>query len=779
VVYNVVNTGHVPSGEITLGFYLSPDDIIDASDTLIASGTLGSLNPLEAYNQWIELYVPYSVPAGDYYVGWTFQGTAPEYQDARYNNNDAVIANELLRVVEAHLVTVASPNGGELWYEGNPQTITWSSFAAGDFVAIELSRDGGTTYEFLTYATPNDGSFTWSVTGPPSEHCRVRITSIAHHEATDRSDADFRIRPALLQMYVTSPNGGETWFTGYPFDITWNSFLAGPTVRIELSRNMGVTWETIAASTANDGLFTWNVTGPTSGSCLIRVTSTTAPTATDASNGYFAISTLASVLVLQDPNGGEALSVGRPYDIRWVWAFLTDDVKIELSRDGGLTWVTLAAATPNDGLFTWNVTAPTTTAARIRISAVHTPFLDDVSEANFSIVYSLSSIHVASPVDGQDVYPGYPVDITWSSAYVTGDVKIELSRNTGITWETIADSTPNDGLFTWTVTAPTSSSCRVRVSSVNDPTVNDENDGFFNIVNLISNLFLLSPNGGEVLDQGQLVDITWNSSFLTGEIGIDLSRNGGENWEAISPGTPNDGLFSWVVTGAISDDCLMRVRSIPFPILFDTSNGTFHISASTPSLQLDEPNGGEEWHEGLPYLLRWTSALVTSQVAFDVSRDGGLTWETIIDATSNDGVQIWRPTGPESATSRIRIRALDDPSVDDTSDADFSISPLYDVGLRDLRRIGGGQVELQWTDTDWEAEFEVYRGLLTSPFTYNHDTMLACGVPGGTTQWTTPTDQETAQPSYYYLIVPRSGSTRQFGEDSEGNPRPPAAAVCP
>jgi hypothetical protein len=224
----------------------------------------------------------------------------------------------------------------------------------------------------------------------------------------------------------------------------------------------------------------------------------------------------------------------------------------------------------------------------------------------------------------------------------------------------------------------------------------------------------------------------------------------------------------------------MRVRSLATPVLADTSDATFTITSLTPRLQVDSPNGGEGWREGDVRVIRWTSALVTSDVGIALSRDSGATWETLTPNTANDGYYLlYWVTRPETEQARIRIWSVDDPTVEDVSDDDFSISPLYDARLRDVRPLGGGQIELQWTDTDWEDEYEIYRGTLTVPFAYSHDTVLACAIPGGSTFWVSPDDQQTGQPSYYYLVVPRRDDTRQFGEASDGTQRPAAAATCP
>jgi hypothetical protein len=779
LVYNVLNSGFVNSGDITVSFYLSANDRIEPWDIHLGSGTLGGLEPFTAYTQPIELTVPLSVPPGTYYVGWAVTSAVPEYDVWPDNNNVMVIADETLTVEPAHNLTVTSPNGGEIWDLGSQQVVTWDSYDAGNFVTIELTRDGGTTWEWLSGGTVNDGSFSWTVSGAPSDTCRIRITPLDHPGDADFSDADFRIVHSVVFVEVTSPNGGESWITGRPVEITWDSLLAGPTVRIELTRNGGFVWETLDPATPNDGRFAWTVTAPVSGNCRVRVTSTSVPTATDTSDGPFSIESVISSVLVISPNGGEQLSVGRPFDIEWSSLFLTGDVRIELSRTAGLTWETLVPATANDGLFTWDVAGPTTTSGRVRVTSVNDSYVTDMSDAPFSIVYVLSSISITSPIGGEVGFVGYPFEIAWNSAYVDGEVKIELSRDDGSTWETLAESTPNDGTFEWTVTSPNAGFCRVRISSVNNPIVNDTSDAF-EIAHLVATLTLTSPNGGEVLYRTQSHNITWNSFLLVGDVALDLSRDGGSSWETIVASTANDGLFSWVVSGAISDDCLMRVRSLNTPVLFDVSNEAFTISSLTPMLQVDYPNGGESLRVGPPFdVIRWSSAGVTSQVAIDLTRDAGLTWETLSGGTANDGWQLWSVTGPETSEARLRIRALDDPAIEDTSDADFTISSLYDVMIHDVRRVGGGQLEFQWIDTDWEDEYEIYRGTLTAPFTYNHDTILACDIAGGTTLWVSPDDQETAQPSYYYLVVPHGLNTRVFGEDSDSVSRPPAATTCP
>ena len=76
-----------------------------------------------------------------------------------------------------------------------------------------------------------------------------------------------------FSVSVTAPTGGATWSVGESRNITWNSCgtCAVYEHRVELSRNGGSTWTTIATVGGEARSTGWTVTGPTSTDCLIRV----------------------------------------------------------------------------------------------------------------------------------------------------------------------------------------------------------------------------------------------------------------------------------------------------------------------------------------------------------------------------------------------------------------------------------------------------------------------------------------------------------------------------
>lgn len=94
---------------------------------------------------------------------------------------------------------------------------------------------------------------------------------------------------------VLTPNGGEVWNINQTKQIKWSGYKLSNSVKIELSRDSGLTWQLInntASSTSEGGVFNWNPTGPKSTNCLIRVTDNSNSRLIDKSNSKFTIDTV-------------------------------------------------------------------------------------------------------------------------------------------------------------------------------------------------------------------------------------------------------------------------------------------------------------------------------------------------------------------------------------------------------------------------------------------------------------------------------------------------------
>jgi hypothetical protein len=93
-----------------------------------------------------------------------------------------------------HVITVLQPNGGEVWYVGMNQILSWSSVGVDSHVMIELNRAYPSgPWETLFPDVANTGSQLWAVSAPISDSSRIRITSLDANATSDVSDTSFSI----------------------------------------------------------------------------------------------------------------------------------------------------------------------------------------------------------------------------------------------------------------------------------------------------------------------------------------------------------------------------------------------------------------------------------------------------------------------------------------------------------------------------------------------------------------------------------------------------------
>ena len=120
-------------------------------------------------------------------------------------------------------LSLISPNGGESFAIGDNPTITWGSSGTLADVKIDLSRNGGGGWESVVASTPNDGAFGWTVTGPASSDCLIRVSSL-DDAVSDASDAVFTIYQDVSWVSVLPAGGslgqGENDILTVTFDST-------------------------------------------------------------------------------------------------------------------------------------------------------------------------------------------------------------------------------------------------------------------------------------------------------------------------------------------------------------------------------------------------------------------------------------------------------------------------------------------------------------------------------------------------------------------------------
>ena len=581
--------------------------------------------------------------------------------------------NDNLVRITGMWVDILNPNGGETVFYGDRYGIYWSMSEVTGLCEVQLSTDSGATWQTLVsnYNIQNC-YYAWNVGDVNSSTCRIRVISLEYPELSGMSDADFTVGRRTIT--VTSPVGGETWCVGSTREILWTSSNVEGNVNITL-RAPGGSSTTIASNIENTGSYEWTVQLMTDPEYTVVVRSFSSTLISGESSGPVTIAD--SAITVLSPDGGEEFTIGASVPITWDSCNVpAGNVMIELSRDGGATWTTLFADTPNDGAENWTSTAPASAACRVRVTSLADPGISDTSNADFSLVSR--GIRVDSPNGGEAWETGTTQYIRWTRTNCPGNVKIELTRNNRITWETIAASTSAEGEYPWVVTAPLTSQALIRVTSLSYPTVGDSSNALFNITD--RGITVLTPEPGAGLTLGVPTAITWTSRNLHGDVKIELSRDAGSTWETLFASVLNTGSQSWTPSGKASGRCLIRITLLTYPAISDVTDGLFSLAAR--SIQVDSPAGGEMWGIGWTNTITWHSSNITGTVKIELTRDGWATSEVLAAATDDDGEFEWIVTMPPSSNCRVRVSANSHPGVSGESAAAFSIVEPVAVPLK-------------------------------------------------------------------------------------------------
>ncbi|MGD9972748.1 MAG: DUF1566 domain-containing protein, partial [Desulfatirhabdiaceae bacterium] len=143
---------------------------------------------------------------------------------------------------------------------------------------------------------------------------------------------------------------------------------------------------------------------------------------------------------------------------------------------------------------------------------------------------------------------------------------------------------------------------------------------------LLGHLFILAPAQAAFLSIGTSTQIQWETSGISGNVAITLSRDGGKAWETIIASTPNDGIHPWTVTGPASVNCILKIEPLGDPSK-GTIQGLFTVYESgtpTCTYSIDPPSKTFEATGGSQDVMVTTNS---STCAWTVS--GSLDWITV------------------------------------------------------------------------------------------------------------------------------------------------------
>ena len=328
------------------------------------------------------------------------------YDVAFYNLNNGWAVGDLG-------VICHTTNGGATWsgQQGQISNTLWS-VACADRNNVWAGSD----YSLLQHTT--NGGTNWSLQNTPPG-TSTAISGLAF------ANASIGWAVGGLNAIWRTTNGGTNWIAqsvGSPSDVYThvaiadsNSALVGVmTGQIMRTSNAGMSWirQTVYSYVSWDGValpdinhgwivgaygFIYRTTN-----AGINWTAQTSGTGyrlhdvsfTDINHGW-AVGDHGTILRYYDtqptltqssPCGGENWAIEASHTITWTSQYLIGTVNIELDRNfPSGSWENIVTGAANSGTYSWTVTGPVSSTARIRILSVNNPAVGDTSNADFSI----------------------------------------------------------------------------------------------------------------------------------------------------------------------------------------------------------------------------------------------------------------------------------------------------------------------------------------------------------------------------------------------------------
>ncbi|NOR45545.1 MAG: hypothetical protein GQ534_08185 [Candidatus Delongbacteria bacterium] len=480
------------------------------------------------------------------------------------------------------VITITSPNGGELLEAGTTVTITWTDNVSGE-VKIELFE--GVEGTEIESSTASDGSYDYNIpVGFTAGPYKVKITDMNNTGVYDFSDEPFAITPPATSDYivVTSPNGGETLEMGTTHTITWTDNITDANVLIELLKN-GIFNSNIILSTENDGSYDYAI--PTSltadNDYRVRVTGLTSATSDD-SNNDLEIRAAGDFISVVSPNGGEEWEMGTTEIIFWN-DNIDDNVKIELLDNGVSTVIT--SSTPSDGSFDYSIPTNLDDGSdfRIKITSLGDDLITDSSDDDFSIEPPPSYIIVTSPNGGETFQAGTTQTIRWEDnidEYIW--IYIYQEENFVAAYYTESDGSHEIDI---PLSAVGSDLYWVVIRSEYDYSINDDSDDFFTVIAAPPFIEVGYPNGGEELMIGETYWIGWQDN-IQGNVKIEFYESGTLIPESTIDNAGNEGWYEIDIPldAPLMDGLTMKISSIGDPSIFDWSDGEFSVISNEISI---------------------------------------------------------------------------------------------------------------------------------------------------------------------------------------------------
>jgi len=456
-------------------------------------------------------------------------------------------------------IIVLSPNGGEIWEQGETYDITWGNINFTGNVNVNITKAPFTNIS-LAANIANTGSWSWTIPEAfATGDYKIKVTGVTPGDPFDSSDETFAISEPLPDPVIVINEIMYNPATSLGNDADYEY--------LELYNNSG---------------FAVDITG---WSIATAITYTFEAGTVMATDSYLVIALKPDTIIAHyginnvvGPFSGGLNNTGEPVELKDAFGNLHDIVTY---ADGGDWPSEPDGSGPSLELLDPDLdnSLPENWSAS---------FVNDGTPGMQNSVFGAEILTLVTPNGGETFEQGSSQEITWTYIGFTGELMIKLIDVILEDTTTLATNVPVEfGLWDWEVASDLTpgENYKIMIAEVGDGEPMDESDAVFTVVEVIVPVITLtSPNGGEAWAQGTAHDISWTSGFFEGDVKIELN-DGAKALTLIEDSIPvANGTFTWDIPGdlATGDNYTIVVSGMVPGEPTDESDAPFSITAPQP-----------------------------------------------------------------------------------------------------------------------------------------------------------------------------------------------------
>lgn len=514
------------------------------------------------------------------------------------------------------------------------------------------------------------------------------------------------------QVFVISPNGGETWVNNTVDTVKFNNLGFQDYFDIQYSPDNGQNYYSVEFIYGNSGLIQvpLEVMFPPTNQAKIKVVNYSNPSIFDESNATFSV--INPSLLITKPAYLEFNYQNLPIEVVWLRNDPTTIVDVSLSLDNGQTWTIVGENIDNT---TYSFIAPPQSSSNAFVKITNIADPEDYAVSRQFYIFPEPFIAIVSPNGGEIWdWSEQTATIEWAGTNLLSYVNLYFSPDGGANWSFLTSAYSSQTGGSTEAYIPFVNTDNAKIKIVEGSGIQDESDLPFTVY--IPPVVIYEPTASGDYFAGGEMKISWWTNEID-FVKIELSQDDGQSYTTIAENIPaiQQILYYTIPQTTFAEECIIKISNQNDASEYDLSD-VFEI-LPPPVITIVTPNGGEMWKPGTMYQIQWTyDNMIYSytNVYVEFSPDNGATWQYLgwVGQYGQVATMLWTSPLIESDDCLFRVSDAYISSITDISDATFSVRniPVVPICMVSVDQMSGKNI-IVWepVESEFISEYIVYR----------------------------------------------------------------------